>query len=201
MIRSIQKKTSPKVIGGKVQKKNNWATTPNYYRAEQSVLVIDRKRPGAGYRHLLKQKDILDFISILPDWAELSKGLNGIVLAPGDWRIFGYHRRGVVHVCAWDKDLWIKLSKEGYEQERFFLERFGVTCDQRGEQILCKFSEASARAHQLLATLLHELGHHHDRMTTRSMSTASRGESYAEEYAKMHTDQIWNRYLDTFGMF
>jgi hypothetical protein len=42
MIRSTQKKTSPKVIGGKVQKKNNWAKTPNYYRAEQAELVIDR---------------------------------------------------------------------------------------------------------------------------------------------------------------
>jgi len=200
MIRSTQKKTSPKVIGGKVQKKNNWAKTPNYYRAEQAELVIDRKRPGAEYRHLLKQKDILDFIGILPDWTELSRGLNGIVLAPGDWSIFGYHRPGVVHICAWDKSLWITLSKEGYEQERFFLERFDVTCEQLGDDVVCKFTETTARAHQLLATLLHELGHHHDRMTTKSKSRASRGEAYAEEYAKRYSDQIWNRYLDTFGM-
>src|SRR4029453_12809516 len=110
MMRNIQKKTSPKVIGGKVQKKNNWSNTPNYYRSEQADLVIDRKRPGAEYRHLLKQKDILDFIGILPEWSELSTGLNGIVLAPGDRSIFGYHRPGVVHICAWDKDLWITLS-------------------------------------------------------------------------------------------
>ncbi len=200
MIRSVQKKTSPKVIGGKVQRKNNWTKTPNYYRAEQASLVIDRKRPGAGYRHLLKQKDILEFIGILPDWAELSRGLNGIVLAPGDWRIFGYHRPGVVHICAWDKDLWITLSNEGVDQERFFLERFGVACEPNGDEVLCKFSEAAARAHQLLATLLHELGHHHDRMTTRSKSAASRGEGYAEEYAKRYADQIWNRYFETFGM-
>ncbi|HLF85333.1 MAG TPA: hypothetical protein VI837_14260 [Blastocatellia bacterium] len=200
MIRSVQKKTSPKVIGGKVQKKNNWAETPNYYNDAPPSLVIDRKRPGIGYRHLLKQRDIVDFIAILPDWAELSRGLNGIVLAPGDWRIFGYHRPGVIHICAWDKDLWITLSKEGVEQERFFLERFGVDCEPNGDDVLCKFSEATARAHQLLATLLHELGHHHDRMTTRSKGCASRGEGYAEEYAKRYTDQIWARYLDTFGM-
>jgi hypothetical protein len=66
--------------------------------------------------------------------------------------------------------------------------------------VVCKFSEEAARAHQLLATLLHELGHHHDRMTTKSKSQASRGESYAEEYAKRYTDQIWTRYLETFGM-
>lgn len=102
--------------------------------------------------------------------------------------------------CAWDRDLWITLSKEGVEQERFFLERFGVACEPNGDEVLCKFSEATARAHQLLATLLHELGHHHDRMTTRSKSAASRGEDYAEEYAKRYADQIWTSYLDTFGM-
>ena len=200
MIRSGQKKTSPKVIGGKVQRKNNWTRTPNYYHDVPASLVIDRKRPGAGYRHLLKQKDILQFIGILPDWAELSRGLNGIVLAAGSWSIFGYHRPGVVHICAWDKDLWITLSKEGFEQERFFLERLGVACESHGDEVLCKFSEGAARAHQLLATLLHELGHHHDRMTTRSKSQASRGEGYAEDYAKRYTDQIWTRYLETFGM-
>lgn len=197
---STQKKTSPKVIRGKVQKKNNWAETPNYYNESQHSLVIDRKRPGVGYRHLLKRKDILDFIEILPDWAELSRGLKGIVLAPGDWRIFGYHRLGVVHICAWDKDLWITLSKEGIEQEKFFLDRFGVVCEKRGNEVLCKFSDGTARAHQLLATLLHELGHHHDRMTTRSKNGPCRGEGYAEDYAKKYTELIWTRYLETFGM-
>jgi hypothetical protein len=136
----------------------------------------------------------------LPDWAELCGGLNGIVLAPGDSGVFGYHRPGVVHICAWEKDLWITLSKEGVEQERYFLDRFGVACEPTEDEVLCKFSEAMARAHQLLATLLHELGHHHDRMTTRSKSGASRGEGYAQEYAKKYTEQIWTRYLDVFGM-
>ena len=194
-----QRKSAPKVTGGKVQRKNNWTITPDYYNSEQPLPVIDRKRPGAGYRHLLKQKDIVDFIAILPHWPQLSTGLNAIVLAPGDWGRFGYHVRGVVHICAWDKDLWIKLSPEGYEQERFFLERLGVPSEKGDDEFVCKFTETTARAHQLLATLLHELGHHHDRITTRSQSRASRGEPYAEEYARRYTEQIWTRYLDTFG--
>jgi hypothetical protein len=100
---SMQRKTSPKIIGGKPQRKNNWDRTPTYYDTAQPAPVIARKRPGAGYRHLLKQNDILEFVSILPDWKELSKGLNAIVLAPGHQHIYGYHRRGVVHICAWDK--------------------------------------------------------------------------------------------------
>jgi hypothetical protein len=196
-----QRKTSPKVIGGKPQRKNNWDRTPTYYNTAQPAPVIDRKRPGAGYRHLLKQKDILDFIGILPDWNELSKGLNAIVLAPGDPWIYGYHRRGVIHICAWDKELWLTLSTNGYKQEREFLEKAGVPTEKQKDEFLCQFTESTARAHQLLATLLHELGHHHDRMTTESKSAPSRGESYAEEYARNYAEQIWERYIETFGFF
>ena len=46
---------------------------------------------------------------------------------------------------------------------------------------------------------LHELGHHHDRITTRSMQTPSRGEGYAEEYAHRYGEQMWQKYFDVFG--
>jgi len=48
--------------------------------------------------------------------------------------------------------------------------------------------------------LLHELGHHHDRMTTKSKRTASRGEGYAERYALAYADRIWESYLNEFGL-
>lgn len=200
-MRHINRKTDPKVIGGLVQKKNNWALTSDYYNTEQKLPVIDRKRPGKGFRHLLKQKDIYDFIGILPDWAELSVGLNAIVLAPGRWDAFGYHVRGVVHVGAWDANIWTELSKAGYEQEREILQKLSVPCEQVEDGMLCKFTESTARAHQLLATLLHELGHHHDRMTTKYKSSTGRGESYAEAYAKEYAERIWIEYQEVFGVF
>ena len=200
-MRISNRKTSPKVLAGKVQKKNNWELTGDYYITELRMPVIDRKRPGKGFRHLLKQKDIHDFIGILPDWNELSVGLNAIVLAPGSWTCFGYHLPSVVHVCAWDENIWTELSKEGYEQEREILERLGVPCEEIEEGMLCQFTENTARGHQLLATLLHELGHHHDRMTTKSKLRTARGESYAEAYAKAYTDRIWSQYQEVFGVF
>ena len=201
-MRSGNRKTSPRVIGGLVQKKNNWATTADYYNTAQRQPVIDRRRPGKGFRHLLKQKDVLDFISILPDWNELSLGLNGIVLAPGSWDIFGYHVPGVVHICAWDENIWTKFDKEGFElAEREIVEKLGVPWDETGNSsVLCKFTESTARAHQLLATLLHELGHHHDRMSTKS-KRVSRGEPYAEAYAKAYSERIWVEYQNKFGVF
>jgi hypothetical protein len=200
-MRYLNRKSDPKVIGGLVQKKNNWARTQTYYNTDQLIPIIDRRRPGQGYRHLLKQKDIYSFIDILPDWNELSVGLNAIVLAPGREDAFGYHRRGVVHVCAWQEGLWIKLSPEGYEQEREIFEKLGVSCERKKDEVLCKFNEATARAHQLLATLLHELGHHHDRMSTKYKAGSSRGESYAEAYAREYAERIWIRYQEAFGVF
>jgi hypothetical protein len=49
--------------------------------------------------------------------------------------------------------------------------------------------------------LLHELGHHHDRMTTRSRRVGCRGEGYAEGYAWEYERLVWDRYLATFGLY
>ena len=118
-------------------------------------------------------------------------GLNAIVLAPGSRYVYGYHTRGVVHVCAWEEGLWVRLPPASYEWEREILERLGVPCERRGDEVLCKFTEETARGHQLLATLLHELGHHHDRMTTKYKARPGRGEPYAETYARKYAERIW----------
>lgn len=104
-MRQINRKTTPKVVGGRVQKKNNPEWTANYYDTPPPSLVIDRHRPGKGYRHVLMQRDIETFIGLLPDWSELSRGLNAVVLSPGSEYRDGYYGRGVVHVCAWKSDM------------------------------------------------------------------------------------------------
>ena len=202
-MRTAQRKSTPKVTDGRVQKKNNAATTPTYYDTPQPMPVIDRQRPGAGYRHVLKQRDVETFIGLLPDWAELSRGLNAIVLAPGDRQCFGYHTLGVVHVCAWDDDLWLRYRTDeaGLAKNLPIFRRFGVRCELSEDgYTCCEFSESTARGFQLLDVLLHELGHHHDRMTTKSQVRASRGEPYAEAYALQYEAQIWERYQDAFGL-
>ena len=200
MLRGFNRKSTPQVKNGRVQKKHNGHETADYYNSPQRLPVIDRKRPGPGYRHVLKQKDIHDFINILPNWPELSKGLNGIILAPGEWGTYGYHLPGVVHICAWDKEYWFALTSQGYEDEREFLELLGVPIERRKGGVLCKFNENTARAHQLLGTLLHELGHHYDRITTKSQIDASRGEPYADEYARRYAERIWDSYTKVFEM-
>ena len=45
-MRSSQRKTTPKVRDGKVQRKNRWALTPNYENTPQDRPVFDRRRAG-----------------------------------------------------------------------------------------------------------------------------------------------------------
>lgn len=196
---SINRKSTPGVSGGRVQKKNNPEWTANYDTTAPPSLVIDRQRPGQGYKHVLMQRDIEKFIRLLPDWAELSRGLHAIVLAPGEYSVGGWHTPGVVGVCAWEADLWVDYAVGHYEAHKAILEKLGVAAHAIPNGVMCEFTEDQARAYQLLHILLHELGHHHDRMTTKPQVRAARGEPYAEAYALAYEARIWEQYGEEFG--
>lgn len=200
MFRMRAHKATPKVVNGKVQRKNRTAVTPTYFNTPQAMPVIDRLKPGFGYRHVLKKKDVQAFIELLPDWKELSKGLNAVLLTPGEHNVAGWHRPGIVAICAWQRDLWIEIHAGYYRDNRNLFARIGVPCEETAQGVLCKWTESTLRAYQLLDVLLHELGHHHDRMTTKSRRRCGRGEEYAEQYALRYADMIWDRYLDRFGL-
>lgn len=196
----MYRRTAPKVEGGRVLRKNRHTLTPNCWSTQPDTLVIDRERPGRGYRHLLRREDILDFINILPDWDELAVGLRAVVLAQGRPDYFGmYHHVGVIRICAWPRDLWIDWSKNWFQTVEPIVSRLGVPTEECGSSISLRFTESQVRAFQLLAVFLHELGHHHDRMTTRRRYRTARGESFAESYALRHADVIWDRYVQVFG--
>jgi hypothetical protein len=192
------RRATPKVTGGKVQKKNRHALTPNYWNTVQRVPVIDKERPGRGYRHLLTKKDILEFIEIVPEWDELSTGLNAVLLAPGENNLDGWYGDGVIGICAWDRDIWREVSKPYYHEHEDVFSRLGVESKRQGNFHVCKFTEGTARAYQLLHIFLHELGHHHDRMTTKRKMFTGRGEGYAEDWAIKYEQIVWDSYLKKF---
>jgi hypothetical protein len=200
-MRVIHRKTTPKVVGGKPVRKNRWALTPSYRNTDQLVPAIDRQRPGWGYRHVLLKRDIERFIKILPDWSQLSAGLNAIVLASRIHDYEGWCSPGIVAVSSWNRDMWVERNAYYYDAHRQIFQQLGVPCEPTEEgDYLCQFTESTVRAYQLLHILLHELGHHHDRMTTKSKRECSRGETYAECYAISYANRIWDRYLNEFGM-
>lgn len=62
--------------------------------------------------------------------------------------------------------------------------------------MICYFTETQIKAYQLLHILLHEIGHHHDRITTKGKIKTARGENYAENYAEKYEKIIWDKYFD-----
>lgn len=174
--------------------------TPSYWNTALNEPVVDKERPGYGYRHILRKGDILEFIELIPNWDELSRDLNAIVLAQGEEDLEGWYTEGVVGICAWPRGLWRRHPIHYYEENKGVFDRLGVDCERRGERVLCRFTLRQAQAYQLLNILLHELGHHHDRINTRSQFECSRGEPYAEEYALKYERIIWNRYIQVFGL-
>jgi len=194
--------TNPRVIKGQVQRKNRTNLSPNCFRTAALSPVVERWKPGFGYRHILKTRDVTQFLGLLPDWADLAQGLNAVVLAPGRRDCDGWYKPGVVAVCAWERELWQEVNPHWYAAHRGLCERLEVPCEQTAAgEYLCRFTEANIRAYQLLHVLLHELGHHHDRMTTKTKKATCRGEDFAECYAFAYEQVIWNRYLQVFGLY
>jgi hypothetical protein len=193
------RKTDPKVIAGKTQKKNRWTTSEARPFLGPTEIFVERRDPGKGYKHVVSRRQVTAFLSLLPDWGELSKGFRGVILDAGGQACDGWHSPGIVALCAWERDLWVSVDGRYYTEHETILAMLGVQsqCDD-GEWVL-KYTPEQATAFALVHVLLHELGHHHDRMSTRSTSRASRGEAYAERYAIEYAPLIWERYQDSFG--
>jgi hypothetical protein len=196
----VPRKTTPKVKGGRVQKKNNWSETTDAVLLAGTAVAFERRRPGPGYRHLLRRHDLERFIALLPNWDELAVGLRLVVLDEGEYGADGWHTTGMVGLCAWDRDLWVDYHPSFVEDHKWLLDRLGVETVRQDETcVIARWTEMTAKAFQLLHVFLHELGHHHDRMTTRSRDTAARGETYAEAYATRYAGIIWESYEAEFG--
>jgi hypothetical protein len=117
----------------------------------------------------------------------------------GDYGLDGWHTNGMVGLCAWERELWIDYHPDFVQEHHAILDRLGVRAHPSDARVVVQWTEESARAYQLLHVLLHELGHHHDRMTTRSRNSAARGETYAETYATRYADRIWESCEAEFG--
>jgi hypothetical protein len=233
------RKTAPKVIAGDVQRQNRWRPAEHDYSQTHQIRV-ERYAAPPGYRHLLSPPDVSAILALLPDWREISLGLERVVLS-ADTSCFGWHRPGTVAVCAWPAAVAHVFSGQFYRDNAPFLRRIGVPCrpvvlppdatcphcpewawigghwsvcaschgslcdayqdapeDADDLCYLADFTESTAHAFLCVDILVHELGHHHDRMTSPGRRHATRGEPYAEAYARRFEDVIWPAYCRVF---
>jgi len=134
-------KSTPKVKNGKVQKKNNHELTPNYWNRTQSEIQIDEEKPGKGYKHFLKKRDIIKFLELIPNWDVLSTHLDAIVLSKGDVDYDGvYNNNGVICISAWEKEQDVLMDKKYFDEHKaLFNEDFAYINE---KEIWSKYQEA-----------------------------------------------------------
>ncbi|TQV87285.1 hypothetical protein [Aliikangiella coralliicola] len=194
------RKTSPKVIGGLVQRKNN------HVKTARLGYVVDRVRPAKGFTHVLTKKDIHDFVEIIPDWCEISVGIESIILDSGNddfdglYEHFNREGTGIIWLSAWRREMWVELNKSYFQAHHHYFKCIGVVCEEKEESWLCYFTQAQAKAFMLMHVFLHELGHHVDRLRSKNQKVMNGGEEFAEKYAKRRFDELWPRYVEQFGL-
>jgi hypothetical protein len=124
--------------------------------------------------------------------------LHAILLAQGGGAD-GWYNNGVIGICAWDKNKTCSFDKEYFNAHHDLFKRLGLDYEIKREGVVCHFTESQIIAYQLLHILLHEIGHHHDRINTKNKNGTARGEKYAEDYAVKYEKKIWDIYFHEFG--
>jgi hypothetical protein len=201
-MRSQPRRNALRTRDGRVEKKNNWVDDRgDYFAWTQSEIRLDRKRPGAGYRHVVTLRQLRDFLTLLPDWDEVARGLDAIVLDEGRDDAMGWYNDSVVALCAWpaESGLWWEVDTSWLDDNAATLELLEVEVDEIDGRVGLLWTEAQARAFMLLDVLPHELGHHYDSLTTRS-GRVGRGEPFATQYAQRTLETVWPAYCERFAI-
>jgi len=153
---------------------------------------------------VVSKRDLQAFIDVIPDFRRLCQRLERIVLACPNSRDDGayefYHREetGAIFLNAWPEDLWIELNTGYFDAHKEIFLWLGVSHDRAEKTVMCRFTEAQARAFTLLHVFMHELGHHHDRLHQKHRDS-TRGEDYAERFANSRFEQLYAAYIGVFG--
>ncbi len=195
-MRTPGRKSAPGVRGGKTQKKNRTSLSPDIYVHDFDSLVIQRLRPSKGFYHAVTPTDIRRFASLIPDWEEASEGIKAVVLTPGGDYCYGrYNNAGIIKLDAWPREetSYVPSRKE------WLIRKMGVAEADSEVGWFLRLDRNQVRCFLLLGTFLHELGHHVDRMTTRSKADASNGEPFAIAYEHGRQRELWEAFCREFG--
>ncbi len=190
---------TPKVKGGKTQKKNRWdryvREYPETVDGELPIIVEPAIR---GFRHPVSETELRQFIEIIPSWQRYSVGLHCLVLGEGDHSTFGWHNVGIICLHAWESFAQ-EWSAKFFEETRHTLKRLQVPYEIRDDGwVDCHFTRKTACGFQLMDVFLHEVGHHYDRMLTKDQTDCPRGEVFAEGFSTRIADTMWDAFFRRF---
>jgi hypothetical protein len=212
------RKTTPRVRDGRVQRKNHRDVSRP--RGGAPLLRVEPPRPG--YHHTISEPDLRRFVALLPDWEDLSVGLDEIVLTDHDEDVDGWYEQGSVYVCAWPDTPVVELVQVYYEEHREVLQQLGVRVGKPGWCYHGVFDSVDELELDETCDLVHtdEGVHLYERVfpcrfTPRQARAFQllhillhelghhRGgadEDYAEAYALRHGRTLLERYRSSFGI-
>ncbi len=144
------RRTATKIRNGRVSNKNRNEKTPNYWNTRQSEIQIDIQKPGKGYKHFLKKRDLIQFWNILPDKEKIGIELDAIILAEGNNMCDGWYQNGVICICAWEKEMSREMNYKYFEDHKDLFERLEVKYILKKDSVVCDFNENQIKAFQLL---------------------------------------------------
>lgn len=195
-MRQTNRKSAPGVRDGKVQKKNRTASSPDYYIHDSESLVIHRLRPKEGFYHAVSVTDVRRFIALIPDWDVAAQSVRAVVLTPGDDYCYGrYNNAGIIKLDAWPKHHHEVIPS----RKAWLLNQMNIEAPVEAGYFVLRLTANQAKCFLLMGTFLHELGHHVDRMNTRSRLDAANGEPFAIAYEQRRQRELWDAYVREFG--
>ena len=162
---------------------------------------------------MVTQSDVFNFIRMIRRWETLSIWLNRIVLDTGSRTRFGWFRYGTVALCTMPANLVVGIQREWFYRDIDSFDRVGIPYERQSDDqrsanahdpelahadFVCRFTLSQAKCFHLTRTLLHELGHHADRVSNRK-GWCSRGEDFAERFGRRLERDVWQAYINLFG--
>ncbi len=122
VMRGAPRKTTPRVKDGRVQRKN--------HRDERSLddgpLEVVTEVPGLGYRHVLDEALLREFVALVPDWERVSRGLRTVTLCEGDEHREGHYFDGRIELSAWPDPPAQTVGPWHFANPRAVWERLGI---------------------------------------------------------------------------
>jgi hypothetical protein len=117
-----QRKTTPRVKDGRVQRKNH----RDVWSGEAGPLRVETEVPGPGYRHVVSEALLREFMALVPDWEQASRGLRTVILTQGSEQYDGYYGYGDIELRAWPDPPARSVGPWQFAERRALWERLGI---------------------------------------------------------------------------
>lgn len=111
----------------------------------------------AGYRHLVTPALVERFLALVPEWPEVSRGIELVLLADGRRSADGWYEDGLVALNAWYDPAAVTVEPIYYAEHRDIFARLGVASRPEPDFLCAVPGMILSELEHCLSTDVHEL--------------------------------------------